>query len=345
MTDDAHVLHSLAISQVMLHFAAARGVDADTCLLGTGITEAMLQDPDALIAPGQEMRLVENLMLALPDTPALGFELGLHYNISTFGTWGFAMRTSRNLREAIGRAIRYLPLSTAYCTFDTRVEGDEFILKADPSAIPAHLRRFFLERDLGTAIILMRELCLSDQTLVTRMELAGPCPPGGERLEALSRVPVRHGCSSNALVMSNAAVERPLPTYDRQLVRLLEDQCRQLLAQRQPAGVAGQVRQCLLGPLGLLATLEDVAGALLVSPRSLRRKLEAEGASFRGIVEEAREQLALQLLEMTDMKLDELSLHLGYADTASFTRAFRRWQGISPGQHRTRARAPQDSHA
>ncbi|PQA29057.1 helix-turn-helix transcriptional regulator, partial [Amnimonas aquatica] len=140
-------------------------------------------------------------------------------------------------------------------------------------------------------------------------------------------------------------VERPLPTYDRQLVRLLEDQCRQLLAQRQPAGVAGQVRQCLLGPLGLLATLEDVAGALLVSPRSLRRKLEAEGASFRGIVEEAREQLALQLLEMTDMKLDELSLHLGYADTASFTRAFRRWQGISPGQHRTRARAPQDSHA
>jgi AraC-like DNA-binding protein len=74
---------------------------------------------------------------------------------------------------------------------------------------------------------------------------------------------------------------------------------------------------------GLLATLDDVAEAFNMSTRRLRRKLESEGTSFRLIVEDVRHQLALQLLEATDMKLDELAIQLGYADTASFTRAFR----------------------
>jgi AraC-like DNA-binding protein len=98
--------------------------------------------------------------------------------------------------------------------------------------------------------------------------------------------------------------------------------------------VTGQVRQRLLGKLGLVATLEDVAGDLNMSARSLARKLDGENTSFRTIVEEARKQLAQQLLQSTDMKLDEMAMQLGYTDTASFTRAFRRWHGVSPGQYR-----------
>lgn len=331
------VLHSLTISQVMLNYAQAHGVDSDACLVGTGITSAMLQDPDALITPGQEMRLIENLMLALPDIPALGFELGMQYNVSTFGTWGFALRTSRTLREALERAIRYLPLSTAYCAFSARSEADEFIVSADPDSIPAHLRQFLLERDLGTAVNLTRELSLAGRSIM-RLELVGRPLPYLDRLEALAGLPVRFNAGRNAMVMSMQDVIRPLPTYDERLVRLLEDQCSHLLASRKIGGIPGQVRQQLLGGLGLLASLDDVASALNTSPRNLRRKLDAEGTSFRAIVEEARQQLATQLLGMTAMKLDEVALHLGYADTASFARAFRRWQGVSPGQYRTQVK-------
>ncbi|MDP1540154.1 MAG: AraC family transcriptional regulator [Moraxellaceae bacterium] len=327
------VLHSLTISQVMLNYAEAHGVSADDCLAGTGITLAMLQDPDALITPEQEMRLIENLMLALPDIPALGFELGMQYNVSTFGTWGFALRTSRNLREALERAIRYLPLSTAYCSFVTTIEADEFVVSADPSSIPAHLRQFLLERDLGTAVNLTRELNLAGRSII-RLELIGPALPYQHRIKELLAVPVHFNAGRNALVLSASDVIRSLPTFDEHLVRLLEDQCGHLLASRKIGGLPGQVRQHLLGSLGLLASLDDVAKVLNTSPRNLRRKLEAEGTSFRALVEEARQQLATQLLSMTSMKLDEIALHLGYADTASFARAFRRWQGVAPGQFR-----------
>ena len=57
------VLHSIAISQVMLHYAAEYGVEAHSCLPGTDITEDMLHDAEALITPEQEMCLIENLSL------------------------------------------------------------------------------------------------------------------------------------------------------------------------------------------------------------------------------------------------------------------------------------------
>jgi AraC-like DNA-binding protein len=332
------ILHSLSVSQVMLNYAATHGIDAETCLAGTGIAPEQFQDAEALIAREQELRLIENLMLALPDVPALGFELGMQYNVSTFGTWGFALRTSRTLREAVDRAIRYLPLSTAYCAFSTVVREDELHICADPSPIPPQLRRLLLERDLGTCVNLILELNFAGRS-IRRIELAGPAPSYNDRIAELCRVPVQFNHRHNCIIVSLGDFMKPLPSYDERLVRLLEDQCRQLLERRQVGGIAGRVRQQLLQAAGLVATLEDVAAAFNMSARSLRRKLESEDTSFRLLVEEVRHQLALQLLDATEMKLDEMATHLGYADTASFTRAFRRWQGLSPGQYRARDRA------
>lgn len=317
----------------MVNFAARYGVDAETCLLGTDITTAQLRDADALISREQEMRLIENLILALPQVPALGFELGMQYNVATFGIWGFALRTSRTLREALERSLRYLPLSTAYCRFWSVVDEHEFAFCADPGAIPQHLRQFLLERDTGTAVNLLKELSLSGIRPLG-LEYAGPAPADAARIEALCDIAPRYGGARNAIILRREDAEIPLPMYDAHLARLLEDQCRAQLKRRQVSGLTGQIRQLILGPLGLVASIEDVAQHTAMAPRSLRRKLEEEGTSFRDIVEAERRQLAMQLLQGTRMKLDEIALQLGYGDTASFTRAFRRWFGQAPGEHR-----------
>ncbi len=327
------ILHNIAISQVMVNFAARYGIDTDTCLLATGINAVQLQDSNALVTRDQEMRLIENLILALPDVPALGFELGLQYKLATFGSWGFALRTSRSLHDATQRGLKYLQLSTVYCRISLIQDAQEFQLRADPDAIPAHLRQFLLERDTATAVNLLQELSLSG-IAIKRLDYSGPAPPYAARIEELSGIRPCYGRAHNALIMSREDAEIPLPMYDAQLVRMLEDQCRKQLERRQIAGVAGQVRQQLLGRCGLIASLEDVAPALAMAPRSLRRKLEEEGTSFRQILETERQQLAVQLLRNTDMKFDELAYQVGYRDTASFTRAFRRWFEQSPSEYR-----------
>ena len=333
MSSAGTFLHPVVISQVMINLAARHGVDVETCLLATGIDEKDLRDADALITRPQEMRLVENLMLALPDVPALGFELGLQYNVSTFGIWGFALRSSRTLREAMQRAIRYLPLSTAYCRFSLLDDVDGFGWLVDPEPIPHHLRQFLLERDTATGINLIKELSLAG-VAIEALEFSGPAPAYAPQIAELCGIAPRYGCSRNALVLRRADADRRLPMYDATLARLLDEQCRAQLKLRQTAGVTGQVRAQLLGALGLAASLEDVAQQLAMSDRSLRRKLDEENTTFRGLVEEERRLLAERLLQSTEMKLDEMALQLGYADTASFTRAFRRWFGQSPGEYR-----------
>lgn len=142
-----------------------------------------------------------------------------------------------------------------------------------------------------------------------------------------------NGRTEHAGTLDRRHAELQLPTCDLHLLRILEDQCSRQLRQRQVEGVTGQVRQILLGPMGLVSTLEDVAQSLSLSPRSLRRRLAEEGANFSDLLDTERRQLAEQLLS-TQMKLDEIALHLGYGDTASFTRAFRRWNNCSPGEYR-----------
>lgn len=335
MKGSTEVLHPISISQVIVNFAARQGVDADTCLLGTGIQNSQLQDPEALIAREQEMRLIENVMLALPNMPALGFELGLQYNVSTFGVWGFTLRTSRTLREAIQRALRYLPLSTAYCRLTTFHDADVFGLLVDPIAIPKHLRQFLLERDIATSINIVQELGLAGIEIQT-LAFTGPSTSYASRIAALCGVYPVYGCPQNMITVRLPDADQPLAMYNDKLTRMLEDQCKIQLDRRQTAGLTGKVREQLLGKMGLMASLEDIAENLAISPRSLRRKLEDEGTTFRGLIDHERKLLAAQFLESTQMKLDELTLQLGYADTASFTRAFRRWYGVSPGEFRSR---------
>jgi len=202
----------------------------------------------------------------------------------------------------------------------------------DSQHIPSHLRQFLLERDMATCFNLFTELNLARYGIAS-IEFEGMPPSYAEELSTLLGCDIKYQ-SKNIIAVDRAIVDQALPTYNANLVRLLETQCQQQLLNRQTSGFTEQVRQQLLGPLGLVASLEEVADKLELSTRSLRRKLEQAGTSFRSLVEDERRELALQLLTNTEITIEEISIHVGYADSASFTRAFRRWMNCSPGEYR-----------
>jgi len=71
-----------------------------------------------------------------------------------------------------------------------------------------------------------------------------------------------------------------------------------------------------------------------VSTRTLWRRLEEKGTSFSALLEEVRHKQARELLAPTVMSVEQIADSLGYAETASFTHAFKRWTGRSPRQFR-----------
>jgi AraC-like DNA-binding protein len=81
-------------------------------------------------------------------------------------------------------------------------------------------------------------------------------------------------------------------------------------------------------------TQEEVAETLNVSARTLQRKLGDSGTTFKKIVDETRHAQALAHFSMPHMSVNEVTHLLGFSCSSSFTRAFRRWTGLSPSEWR-----------
>ncbi len=80
--------------------------------------------------------------------------------------------------------------------------------------------------------------------------------------------------------------------------------------------------------------IRSIASAVGISVRTLQRRLAERGVDYSALVEGARFDIATQLLKDDRCKLIDIAYDLGYTDPASFTRAFRRWAGVTPSEYR-----------
>ena len=95
-----------------------------------------------------------------------------------------------------------------------------------------------------------------------------------------------------------------------------------------------RVRDLLRAALPATLSLDDVAARLHLSPRTIHRRLEDEGSSFRGIKDALRRDMALARLTKTRDPIAQVAADLGYADPSAFYRAFVDWTGMSPMHYR-----------
>jgi AraC-like DNA-binding protein len=80
--------------------------------------------------------------------------------------------------------------------------------------------------------------------------------------------------------------------------------------------------------------LGGVAKKLAISPRSLQRRLEEYGTDFNALVSETRQRFAVEYLKNPGNTMTEVAFLLGYSEVSAFNRAFKRWTGTTPMQHR-----------
>ena len=332
------VRRSIVSMQLLARFGGDRGVPLSTCLKDTGLSAEALALPQTEATAAQELQLVRNLLGALGPIPGLGLDAGLRYRLSAYGIWGFALLSSPVLRDAVQVAERYLDLSFAFVRFRTHFGPEVARTVLDDRDIPEDVRQFLLERDFAAWANASRELQLSGPP-VRRVCFRFARPAYAERFATLSGCEPEYGAAENLIEIDAAMMDAPLPQGNAEMARLSLEQCRQVLARRQVrTGFAGQVRDCLFQRAGRMPALESVAEELRLSPRSLRRHLEAEGTSFRALADEVLETLAEELLTVANMKLEEVAMRLGYAEPASFIHAFKRWKGVSPNSFREQRR-------
>jgi AraC-like DNA-binding protein len=319
---------SAASALLLTRLGEERGMPAEQVLAGTGLELDRLRVPGTEVTGRQELQVLRNLQRARPGLD-LGLAAGRRYHLTTYGIWGFALASSPTVRDALEVGSRFVDLSFTFCALQVELQDGELWLCLDDRAVPDDVRSLVVVRDLTGLRTITTELVPGLELL--RLSVALPPPDDlAAWVEVFGVVP-EFGAARNVAVIDADLLDLPLPQADELTAATTERQCRELVDRRRArGGVAGLVRDELVGAPADMPDAEEVARRLAVSERTLRRRLAEEGTSFRTLVEEVREALAEELLGTGSLSVEQVARRLGYAETASFTHAFTRWKGVSP---------------
>ena len=168
-----------------------------------------------------------------------------------------------------------------------------------------------------------------------KIELVAAADWHPEAYAELFGCPIRYDCDADGLWFAASVIDAELPGAMPELLDATDRIVTAYIDSFDKSHVATQVRTLLIRllPSGEVDQ-EVVAAKLFRSASTLQRQLAAEGTTYRQVVAETRESLAREFLTAGKYSAADVAFMLGFADQAVFSRAFKRWTGMSPGEYR-----------
>jgi AraC-like DNA-binding protein len=323
------------------------GIAAEALLEDTGLTEAMLGDPHHRSDFAQLRRFYLNGIAASGDLH-IGARLALRFRPSQVGLPFHAAMHAATFADAIDTLGRFVRLTFPAIALEGPVslaggpEG-ECAVTLRPTWPLGEIAYFGTSSALIVCDRILRAL-LQETQVTARAELVVAEPEGWYQVAPEIPFPVRFGAERNALLFRESLLEARLPTHDplnwQQMLKL----CDQLAEQaRSGGGAAGQVLRHLEESGAFAASVGQVAAALGLSERGLRRQLARSGTSYRRLVQEARLAKAQALLGDPAIPIKTIAFELGFDTPSNFARSFKEWLGSAPSEYRARLRANAES--
>jgi AraC-like DNA-binding protein len=310
-------------------------IDPAPALEAAGLAQAVVDDPNGRVTGRQELDFQRAYVRLTGEAPEVWFRTGLRYRMPAYGAYGFTMMTARTLRRSLEFSGLFGDLNYSLMTYsgifeDGRLAG----ISMDPSLVPEALRSFSTYRELGAVTTILDDIWQGRFPL-TRIEVTLPEPERREVFDAELHAPVVFGAERNAWIWPADLQDLALPMSHALCEETYERQCVEIIARCRTEDPF--VRRCLDALVragGRYLTAEELARSMLLSERTLQRRLARLGQSYRGLLDQVRFQHARELLRTTTMSIDRVAQVLGYSELAAFTHAFTRWSGESPSAFR-----------
>jgi len=161
-----------------------------------------------------------------------------------------------------------------------------------------------------------------------------PAPTSTQAHAAMFAAPIYFDQPANVLLLRRQDLGLRNPQTDERMASFFLHHVSLMRRHRSDRrSLADQVRAIVRNHLPNtdgMVSVGEAAKAAGLSARSMQRALQRESVGFRAIKDGERRTLAERYLRHTSTPITEVALMLGYADPACFTRACRRWFGVSP---------------
>ncbi len=326
---------ALVIAEVLRDF----GIDPDEVLREAGIAPQTFADPDNLITYRARGRL---MACAVKRTGCehFGLLVGQRMNLPSLGLVGLLARSTRDVGTALRSIVSYLHLHARGAVMALEIDHTLAMLTYDAYQPNVEGSSQTGSGAVAMMVNVMRTLCGPD-FLPIEARFSCRTPTDVRPFRRYFQVPLRFDAERYALVFTSDWLGRPVQGADPELERLLQKQIDVLQARHGtefPEIVRSVLRSALLTGRG---SLDQVAELFSMHSRTLSRRLEEYDTGFQELVDETRFEIARQMLEETELSVEQIAEAIGYTGASAFARAFRRWSDMAPAAWRSRVRAPE----
>lgn len=328
---------AMSIIRDIMYGAVRQGAGLAELCRHVGLTPEELAQPDRRVELVQAQRVWE-WAVRLTGDERLGLHIGEHSTPTIVGLVGHLMQSSPDLQTAFENLSRFNGLVTEMFAWRAEVTSDGFALTFEPVAAwqanHPHTARQAVEQAMSGSLHVCKLLTGRSLSPV-RAEFTRDRPPDIREYKRVLKGDLLFGQARNRLVFPAADARLPVIGYNRELLHWfgqLAEGMRQK-AEREESTTQAVKKFLVENFRGQLPALPETAAAFHTTARSLQRRLKDEATSFGDIRDQIRQELAAGLLESHKFTVSEIAYMLGYAGPASFRRAFKRWEGINPGQY------------
>lgn len=316
----------------LLGFATSQGADRAALLTHADIDATDLADRDSRI-PFAKYQALMRAAKTMTGDPALALHFGEAVDVVEFSIIGLIGQASDTMMEAFVQLNRYVRLIV-----DIPTDGpDRFVMRReesglwmydmrrDPNAFPELGESAFSHIAAGPRRVGVPEW-------VREVRYTHAAPPYHAAYQRVFGAPVHFSSDRNAMRLDERIVEHRIGKLPRYVFGVLTEHADALLDELAATQTTrGQVDALLLPILHTgQISMDAIAAQLGVSRQTLYRNLKSEGATFEQVLDDLRHRLALEYLRGRKASVNETAYLVGFSDPAAFSRAFKRWTGMSP---------------
>ena len=285
-----------------------------------------------------EARLPESTLLSLwrlldqqTIRTGIGLAIGQTIEPDSKGLLASWVSQANTLEEAFEIFISNIELMNPSETWKIQKQGEQIILSLENKS--AHIYpSSAIERSMSAMVTWARTLSAHSFPL-DLATFTFSAPSYADLFSPIFGKPVRFDAQSNSLSFNKVLFNLPIISSNELLKNIVEQKARIALAELvHDVTLASKIESLIQNTLSQGQTLNiEKAGEMLAKSRqTLYRQLKQEGTDFQTIYNETRKKIAFDLLREKRNTISAVSLQLGFKDTSSFYKAFRRWTGVSP---------------
>lgn len=319
----------------MLSGPESKGMNMDGYLRQVGVDPNALRTPGhAGVTPMQYVALFYALLNDMKDEC-----MGLFSRPFKPGSFALTAReglSAHDLRGAIKRMSAALNLLQDDVFFSLQVNGDEAAMHMK-SIEPSGQTAVFAQETMVRVMWRLAAWLLNAPLPIRHFDFTYPEPDGQEGYNLVFPAPRRYAQAAFGFWFNASALSTPVSRDEPALRVFLTDAYTQVISPPRDFGaVAQKVRNHLMRSYPQWPALEEVAEHLHTSASSLQRHLSAEHTSLQWLKDDLRRDLAIARLSSSRVSLVQLASELGFSDSPTFQRAFKRWTGKHCGAYRRR---------